>query len=133
MTTPDAITGGHRIMRWWPMVYAFAWAVFAAFAVEPQLLGTGGARWIAAAGAVLMFALAIRPDIKWLRVVATLVAFTFPAYRFLTLALEPTPFLPTASRIVAMTAWALICLTIVILYPAVWYQGFTKGQRRGIE
>lgn len=118
---------GRVALRWWPLLFAAAWVVFAVAATEPQPWGwTDAPHWIATSGAVLLAWVAFQPERMGLRVAATLTAITFPLWRFFALAFDPIPNLPTASRVVAMTAWALIALTLVILYPVTWFEGYKR-------
>ncbi len=121
------------MLRWWPAAYAVAWAMFAWWAVEPQLFGGGAwaTRLLAGTGAVLLLWLAFEPRRPHLRIAATLVAIAFPLYRFFSLAWEPAPFLPTASRIVGMTAWALLAINLMIFYPITWFEGQRQGRDHG--
>ena len=121
------MTSGHILMRWWPLGYAAGWATFAVLATNPRLLDSAWSTHVlAGTGAILLTVMAFRPAAQTLRMVAVLVAIAFPLYRFLSLAWEPTPGLPTTSRIVAMTAWALLAFSLVVLYPVAWFEGRRK-------
>jgi hypothetical protein len=127
-------TGGHVLMRWWPAGYAAGWVLFACFGTNPQLLDVSwAASALAGLGAVLLLMMAACPSVRFVRIAGTLVAIAFPLYRFLSLAWEPTPFLPTASRVVAMTAWALLAFSIVVLYPVTWFEGRKAVSNAGLE
>jgi len=116
------------VMRWWPLLYSFVWAMWAILAPEPyignyKMLG----HLVAAIGAIGLFMMALRPDKKYVRFFGTLAAIIYPLHRALSIAVDPDSFTTMSRRVTAIGFSLIVVLSLLVMYPALWWVTKNRG------
>lgn len=116
------------IIRWWPLVYCPAWVIWALIAPEPFVFGTNNhfAHFLAALGAIGLICMAIKPEYRWVRLLGTIAAASYPLYRALSVAIENNEVLNTNRRIVTVSFDMIAVISLLILYPIMMWASSEK-------
>lgn len=115
------------IVRWWPLLYSFAWIIWAVLAPEPHIadmsyIGHAGA----GLGAIGLLVMAFWPGKVAVRFFGTLLAVVYPLYRALSLAANPEAIPDTGRRIVAICFSLVVILSLLVMYPTLWWVAKSK-------
>lgn len=119
-----------RIMRWWPLLFSLAWITWAIIAPRPWFAGWHlGAHIVAGLGAFGLVCMAFFPWSKYVRLGGTLLAITYPLNRAIALVFDDV--LDTRRQIVAISFSLVVVLSLLLLYPTLWWVSKRKEFSNG--